>query len=34
MSRFSVIEDTQKLLEVINQAILDNKGENVVNMDL
>ena len=34
MSRFSVIEDTQKLLEVINQAILDKKGENVVNMDL
>jgi len=34
MSRFSIIEDTQKLLEVINQAILDKKGENVINMDL
>ena len=34
MIKISEIEDTQKLLEVINQAILDKKGENVVNMDL
>ena len=34
MIKISEIEDTQKLLEVINQAILDKKGENVINMDL
>ncbi len=34
MKKNTDIEETQKLLECINKAILDKKGENVVNMNL
>lgn len=34
MKKIIDIEETQQLLKCINQAILDKKGENVINMDL